>query len=68
MKIKEVKVKKSVVRYWNFEFLNWKGERMFYHCVAPNFQLAYKSLLKYLDGCSYEVLSCVTDGETFCLQ
>lgn len=68
MKIKSVKVNQKLVKYWNFIFLNWQGEEMYYHCVAPTFQLAYKSLLKYLDGCTYDVIACYTDGQTFCLQ
>jgi hypothetical protein len=68
LKIINVKAKEETVLYWDFVFLNYKGEQMLYCCVAPTFNLAYKSFLKYIGVGEYTLLSCSTDGTRYRLQ
>ena len=68
MKIFNVKVKERTVKYWDFVFLNYKGEQLLYSCVAPTFALACASFHRYMFGCEYTLLSCSTDGKAYALQ
>lgn len=64
MKIKRILARKRRVYYWDFEFLNYRGEKLLYCCVAPTFDLALQSFKRYTEFSPVTLLGC-TMSEPF---
>lgn len=58
----------KAVRYWDFVFLNYKGDELLYCCVAPNYALALQSFVRFMDAAKFKLVSCTTDGVRYALH
>ena len=68
MKILNVKCKRKFVKYWDFDFLNYKGERLMYCCVAPDYSSALRSFFAYVESAPVQLLGVATDGARYELK
>lgn len=62
------KVKCNTVFYWDIVFENYKGERMLYCCVAPNFVKAVNNFVRFMGTAEFNMISCTTDGKSYVLH
>lgn len=68
VKNKKKETQKNTVKYYDFEFLNYRGEKLLYCCVAPNIEKAYDNFCKYTEFAPVTLLGVTCDEKEYVLQ